>query len=91
MVFKMNLSGLHFYYPVEEGFVFIKTVEQNKLAFTKRQLKGADKARALYAGLEFPSVKDFWWILQSHQLKYCPVSVEDFEIALKVWGPTFQF
>ena len=77
MVFRMHLSGLHFYDPVEEGFVFIETVEQNKLAFTKRQLKGDEKARALYTGLGFLSVKDFWWILQSNQLEDCPVSVAD--------------
>jgi hypothetical protein len=78
MVFRMHLSGLYFYDPVEEGFVFMKTLEQNKLAFTKRQLKCAETARALYAGLGYPSVKDFRWILQSHHLKDCPVSVADF-------------
>ena len=52
-------SGLHFYDPSEKAYTFIGTVENNKLSFTKRQLAGAEKARALYAGLGFPSVKDF--------------------------------
>ena len=29
IVFRMHLSGLHVYDLVEEGFVFIETVEQN--------------------------------------------------------------
>ena len=91
MVFRMHLSGLNFYDPVEEGFVFIKTFEQNKLAFTKRQLKGAEKARALYAGLGFPSVQDFWWILQSHQPKDCPVSVQIYKLHSRCGDPIFQF
>jgi hypothetical protein len=90
MIFWMHLSGLHYYDPVEEGFVFIETVEQNKLAINKHKLKGAEKARSLYAGLGFPSVKDFQRILQSNQLKDCPVTVADLEIALNVWGPNIS-
>jgi hypothetical protein len=59
MIFRMHCSGLHYYDPSEEGFTFIETVDNNKLAFTKRQLQGAERAKVLYAGLGFPSVKDF--------------------------------
>ena len=87
MVFRMHSSRLHFYDPSEEAYTFIETVENNKLPFTKRQLAGAEKTRALYSSLGFPSVKDFIWILQSNQLKYCPVSVVDFDITQKILGP----
>ena len=48
----------------------------------------ADKARSLYASLCFPSIKDFLWILQSNQIKDCPVTVIDAKAAYKIWGPS---
>jgi hypothetical protein len=62
-------------------------VEGNKIPFTKRQIKSAEKARSLYASLGYPSMKDFKWILQSNQIKDSPVTVVDAEVALKIWGP----
>ena len=41
---------------------FVNTVAENKLNFTKRQIKGAEVARFLYATLGRPSMKDFKWI-----------------------------
>jgi len=52
-------------------------VESNKLPFSKRQISGAEKARNLYASLGYPSTKDFKWILQSNQIKDCPVTTQD--------------
>jgi hypothetical protein len=56
--------------------------------FSKRQIARADKARSLYASLGFPSTKDFLWILQSNQIKDCPVTVDDANAAYKIWGPS---
>ena len=38
--------------------------------------------------LGFPSTKDFLWILQSNQIKDCPVTVIDAKAAYKIWGPS---
>ncbi|MGL6132320.1 MAG: hypothetical protein ACRCZ9_11980, partial [Fusobacteriaceae bacterium] len=86
MVFKMHNSGLHYYDPSKEEFAFINTVHDNKLPFTKRQLKNAEKAKELYASLAYPSDADYKWILKTNQIKNCPVSMEDAEVAKKVWG-----
>ena len=63
MIFRMHLSGLHFYDPKKEGFSFVVTVADNMKMFTKREIVSAEKARNLQAGLAFPSDTDLNWIL----------------------------
>jgi hypothetical protein len=87
MHFKMHSSGLHYYDPQDQNFAFnINTVSENKMGFTKRQLKGAELARTLYSNLGYPSMKDFKWVIQSNQIKDCPVTVDDVVTANKIWG-----
>ena len=87
MEFKMHKSGLHYFNPKDVDFTFnINTVSDNKMGFTKRQVKGAEQARALYATLGYPSIKDFKWVIQSNQIKDCPMMVEDVVTAHKIWG-----
>ena len=87
IVFRLHPCGLHYYDPRGEEFSFVNTVDGNILPYTKRQLEAADKARQLYASLAYPSEADFKWILRSNQIKDCPVTIRDAEIAFKVWGP----
>jgi hypothetical protein len=54
--------------------------------FTKRQVASAQQARDLQAGLGFPSVQDYKWIVKANMLKDCPVISQDVDVALKVWG-----
>jgi hypothetical protein len=87
MHFRMHHTGLHYYDPKDDDFTFnITTVSENKLNYTKRQLKGAELARTLYANLGYPSMKDFKWVIQSNQIKDCPVTVDDAIAANKIWG-----
>jgi hypothetical protein len=87
MEFRMHQSGLHHYDPRENGqFTFVSTVSENKEGLTKRQVKGAENARTLYVALNFPSMKDFKWVIRSNQIKDCPVTVQDVDVALKIWG-----
>ena len=87
LVFRMHHSGLHFFDPRGDDFAFVTTVEDNKIPFSKRQIERAEKARTLHASLGYPSERDLKWILRSHQIKDCPVTVQDAEIAFKIWGP----
>ncbi len=67
MIFQMHPSGLHYYDPSDNGnYVFVSTVEQNKMNFTKRQIEAAEKARQLYASVGFPSNRDFKWMNQTN-------------------------
>jgi hypothetical protein len=36
--------------------------------------------------LSYPSWKDFKWVIQSNQIKDCPVTVQDVDVALKILG-----
>jgi hypothetical protein len=51
MQFRMHESGLHYFDPRDESFTFISTILENKEGFTKRQIKCAEEARALYANV----------------------------------------
>jgi hypothetical protein len=87
MEFKMHKSGLHFYDPRKEHHMtFVNTVLENKTGFTKRQIKCAEIARNLYKTLSYPSMKDFKWVIRSNQIKYCPVTIQDIDVATKMWG-----
>jgi hypothetical protein len=33
-------------------------------------------------------MKDFKWVIRSNQIKDCPVTVQDIDVALKIWGKT---
>jgi hypothetical protein len=78
-------SGLHYYDPRKEHFAFVITVKTNKQGFTLRQVKGAEVART-HATLSYPSMKDFNLVIRSNQIKNCPVTVQDVNVAAKIWG-----
>jgi hypothetical protein len=87
MEFYMHKCGEHYYDPrKEKHLAFVNTVSENKEGFTKRQIKGAELARNLYKNLSYPSMKDFKWVIQINQIKYCPVTVQYIDMALKIWG-----
>jgi hypothetical protein len=87
MEFRMHSSGLHYYDPREEkNVMFVNTVAENMSRFTKREVKAAQVAKALYATLNRPSMKDFKWIVRSNLIKDCPVTVRDIDVAISIWG-----
>jgi len=86
MQFRMHSSGLHYFDPRDKSFVFFSTVAENKKDFTKRQIQRAEVAKSLYAKLAFPSPADFKWVVRSNQIKDCPVTVQDIDVATKIYG-----
>jgi hypothetical protein len=83
----MHESGLHYHVRKDVAFSFnINTVSCNFKNYTKRQIDGAQRARTLYATLRYPSIKDFKWVIQSNQIKNCPVAVQDVVAANQIWG-----
>ena len=62
------------------------TVKDNMKPFRRRQITQAEKAQGLYAGLGYPSIKDYKWILKSNQIHDCPMLYEDAVAAEKIWG-----
>ena len=86
MEFRMHRSRLHYCDPCNKHCLFINTVSGNKEGYTQRQVKSAEFARTLYAKLCYPSCKDFKCVIRSNQIKDCPVTVEDVDVFLKIWG-----
>jgi hypothetical protein len=83
----MHKCGLHYYDPRnEKHLAFVNTVSEKEEGFTKRQIKGAELAQTLYKTLSYPTMKDFKWVIQSNQIKDCPVTVQDIDVARKIWG-----
>ena len=85
MEFKIHESVLHCYNPTDKAVVLINNVSGNKQEFSKRQINGAEQEKTLYAKLGYPSVKDFRCIFQIQQIIYCPVTVQDIDIAHAIW------
>jgi hypothetical protein len=87
MQFRKHESGLHCYDPRDDnGNLVFNTVSKNMELFLKRQVKEAETAHWLHATLSYPSLKDFKWVTRSDQIKNCPVTAENVDVALKIWG-----
>jgi hypothetical protein len=87
MEFRIHETGLHYYNPRKgHHLTFSNTVPENKAGFTKRQIKGAELARTLYKTLSYPSTKDFKWVTGSNKINDCPVTIQDIDVVMKIWG-----
>jgi hypothetical protein len=65
----------------------ISTVAENKKGYTTRQFERAKEARKLYHIVGTPTMENFKSLLQMNIIKNCPVTVEDVNIADKIFGP----
>ena len=70
-----------------DAYVFLTTVAGNKLKYTRREIQGADDARALYRKLGHPSEKTFRHLLDSNYIRNCPITSDDAKRALLIYGP----
>ena len=77
---------MHYFYPRDQEFTFVNNIYDNIEGFTARQIKVAEVARDIYVTLVYPSAKDYNWVICSNQIKNFPVTVQDVEVAQKVWG-----
>ena len=85
-IFKKDNTGL-FTTPMEKDINLLNTVDENKKYYTKRQVDRAEVARKLYQVIGYPSVRDYKHIIQTNQIKNCPVTIEDINISEKIFGP----
>ena len=53
---------------------------------TKRQQDRPERARALHHAIGHPSVRDFKHIIQTNQIKNCPVTMDDIKTWLNICG-----
>ena len=70
----------------------INTSHSSALSLETSKVTLRDRSKAqkslgpFYADLCYPSWKDFKWVIRSNHIKDCPVTVEDFDVALKISG-----
>ena len=57
------------------------------MGYTQHQFDRAKTARKLYVILGMPTVENFKNILHQNIIKNCPVTVEDVNIAERIFGP----
>ena len=88
MQFKQHETGLHYYDPNEDkdGEVLVNTVAENLQGYSKKQIAGAQIARITHQGLCFPSTQQCKWAVQNHMIKDCPITVQDIDNALAIYG-----
>ena len=65
----------------------VSTVSENQKGYTQRQFENAKRARKLYHILGCPTVENFKHILRQKIIKNCPVTIDDVNIAEKIFGP----
>ena len=65
----------------------VSTVKENRLGYTQRQFERAKRARALYHKTSCPSLEAFKHLIRQNIIQDCPVTVEDINIAERIFGP----
>jgi hypothetical protein len=65
----------------------VKSVKENKLLWTDRQIQRAKLACSIYHAIGTPSLKDFKMIITWNTIKNVPITIDDINIVEKVFGP----
>ena len=92
MKFTESANGLY-YYDVKSSstkssnYSFVNSVNENKSLYTRRQLKDADLAKRVYELVGRPAHATFTKMIRENQLQNCPITVDDANRALKIYGP----
>ena len=92
MKFVEHASGLYVYKPNDTnatatGYTMVSTVAAQQKLFSRRAVQAADVARDLYRLLGRPDEKEFYDILKKNMIRNCPVTPDDAQRALVVYGP----
>ena len=94
--FECSPEGLY-QYEVSKGYksdlkdsgtsYLVSTVTENRKGYTLRQFERAKQARKLYHIVGTPTIENFKSLIRMNIIKNCPVTVEDINIAEKIFGP----
>ena len=71
----------------KEEFNGVTTVAENRKNYTTQQFERAKRARKLYHVIGAPSMKNYKAILKSNQIRNCPVTEKDVDLAEQIFGP----
>ncbi|MGL4350647.1 MAG: hypothetical protein ACRCT2_08825, partial [Plesiomonas shigelloides] len=65
----------------------VATVKENREGFTTRQFERAKAARTFYHSVGCPTTANFKLIIRQNIIKDCPVTVDDVDLAERIFGP----
>ena len=95
--FKEVGNGLYIWNPEDEetklsnkkisSYSFLTLVEANKRNFTRRELKRADDCRRLFINLGMPGYRKFYKMIETNQIRDCPLTTDDAKRCLHIYGP----
>ena len=80
-------NGLYVYDPTSDFIAAVTTVEQNKLGYSKREVRDATVARDFIRRMGYPSIPDAIDMVKSGSILECPVTVQDIIRAQEIFGP----
>lgn len=84
--FQRRQQGLYYKDLSAVQINMMNTVEELRNQYTKRQYDRAKVARKLYQTMGHPFLEDYKKLIQANAIKNCPVTVEDVNIAEKIFG-----
>ena len=68
----------------------LQTVQSNIKGFSQRQIERAKAARELYHVIGTPSIANYKAIIQANTIKNCPVTIQDINLAERIFGPSIS-
>jgi hypothetical protein len=83
--FVPSLIGLYYVDIQKVDFNLLQTRADNALYFSQRQIENAKKARELYMKIGTLSMADFKNIIKMNGIQNCPITIENINIAEKIW------
>lgn len=83
---KGGLYGMNIHNKQTE-FQFLETVNENKSNYTREMIARADAAKQLYGIVQHPSIPDYKNMICFGMIKNCPITVEDVETMVSIYGP----
>ena len=91
-------TGLYIYLPDSNdvkipvnAYSHLQTVAQNRQAFTRREVQGADNARTLYRHIGRPSQQRFEQYIRKGLIRNCPITLADVQRANDIYGPDIAY
>ena len=67
-------------------YSYLMLTEANKNNFTRKEIAGADRARALHRAIGYPNYRKYLWLLQHNMIKGGKVTLDDAKRSLHIYG-----
>ena len=89
MNFYENENGLYLLGSKSKNsfnYSCINLVDNNKLLYTKREVKAAEQSRLLYRNCNKPGYARFFHMLNNNFFRNCPITADDMKRAIHIFG-----